>query len=323
MLHVFAWDGQEVVESAELDPSWLKLSAHRMLWVDITNITPAEAAMLATTFKFHELAVEDALAESHHPKVEAYPDVLYLILHGIDFEAAQHGFATHDVDFFVGPNYLVTVHDGTSRSIRRLRDVCPRNAQRAGRGAGCADASHRRRHGRQLPPRGREDRGAHRRTGACGLRSQPPAPQPLAQILSVKRDVMSLRRVVSPQRDVVARLARREFPQIDEAVGYRFRDVYDHLVRLADEAMIFHDRLTGLLDAHLSFVSNRLNEVMKVLTVITTIFMPFTVLVGLYGMNVRLPRLPGRRGRAVLVDRRGHAGHHGVMIMVFRGLKWF
>jgi magnesium transporter len=76
-------------------------------------------------------------------------------------------------------------------------------------------------------------------------------------------------------------------------MSFRFRDVYDHLVRVADDAIIFQDRITGMLDAHLSNVSNRLNEVMKVLTVVATIFMPLTLLTGIWGMNVPLPRFPG------------------------------
>ncbi len=76
-------------------------------------------------------------------------------------------------------------------------------------------------------------------------------------------------------------------------MSFRFRDVHDHLVQLADGATIFQDRITGILDAHLSNVSNRLNEVMKVLTVVSTISMPLTLMSGLWGMNVLLPRLPG------------------------------
>jgi magnesium transporter len=116
---------------------------------------------------------------------------------------------------------------------------------------------------------------------------------PLRDILRLKSDIASLRRVTLPQRDAVSRLSRREFPQIPEQLSYRFRDVYDHLVRFADEASFLQDRVTGLLDAYLSTQSNRMNQVMKVLTVITTIFMPLTVLTSLYGMNVKLPHLPG------------------------------
>jgi magnesium transporter len=98
---------------------------------------------------------------------------------------------------------------------------------------------------------------------------------------------------VLPQRDVIGRLARREFTFINDEMAYRFRDVYDHLVRLSDEALIYQDRVTSILDAHLSNQSNRLNEVMKVLTYITTIAVPFTVLGGLFGMNVKLPGVNG------------------------------
>ncbi|MEO5819951.1 MAG: CorA family divalent cation transporter, partial [Vicinamibacteraceae bacterium] len=78
-----------------------------------------------------------------------------------------------------------------------------------------------------------------------------------------------------------------------EALSYRFRDVYDHLVRLADESTLYHDRISSLLDAHLSFTSNRLNQVMKTLTIISTIFLPLTVLTGMFGMNVTFPSFPG------------------------------
>jgi magnesium transporter len=120
-----------------------------------------------------------------------------------------------------------------------------------------------------------------------------PAANPLKELLRLKRDIASLRRVTLPQRDAVGRLARREFPQINEALAYRFRDVFDHLVRLAEEAIFLQDRATSLLDAHLSNQSNRLNQVMKVLTIISTIFMPMAVITGIWGMNVTIPQMPG------------------------------
>ena len=116
-----------------------------------------------------------------------------------------------------------------------------------------------------------------------------PSPDLIREILDVKRDVTGLRRIALPQRDAVGRLARREFPVITDELAYRFRDVYDNLVRISDEALIFQDRVTSILEAHLSNVSYRLNEVMKVLTIITLIFMPPTLVAGLYGMNVHLP----------------------------------
>jgi magnesium transporter len=112
-------------------------------------------------------------------------------------------------------------------------------------------------------------------------------------ILKEKRDVAGLRRILQPQRDVISRLARRDFLDISTEMSFRFRDVYDHLVRMADDALTFQDRITGVLDAHLSNVSNRLNEVMKLLTIVSVVFLPMMLLTGVYGMNVRLPHFPG------------------------------
>ena len=131
-----------------------------------------------------------------------------------------------------------------------------------------------------------------------------------------------MRRVTLPQRDAVSRLARREFPQISEPLSYRFRDVYDHLVRLADEAIFLQDRVTGLLDAYLSTQSNRLNQVMKVLTVIATIFMPLTVLTSMYGMNVDLPHLPGGDGVQFWWIFAIMLAVSGAMLWMFRRKDW-
>lgn len=290
---IFVHSGGQTRAADGLDPTWLQPDSGVTVWVDLGNAgTLHTRHVLTDIFKFHELSVEDAVSESHHPKVEPYDGYLYLILHGIDFNATkQGGFSTHDIDFFVGPNFLVTIHDGTSRSIAAVQGICARNGFVLGNGP--MALVHRivdtlvdnyRPEVNQL-----EERLDEVEEGVMSANNE----TVVRQILSLKRDVGSLRRVVMPQRDVIARLARREFAVVDEALSYKFRDVHDHLVRLADEANTFHDRITGVLDAHLSFVSNRMNEVMKVLTLIATIFMPLTVLTSLYGMNVKIPMMPG------------------------------
>ena len=113
------------------------------------------------------------------------------------------------------------------------------------------------------------------------------------RMIKLRQELAEMRRVLMPQRDVIGRLARREFAAISDEMAYRFRDVYDHVVRLADEAILFQDRVTGILEVNLASISNRLNQVMKVLTVMSTIFLPLTVLSGMWGMNVPLPTFPG------------------------------
>jgi magnesium transporter len=274
-----------------IDPAWLETGSGVVIWADLESPDADEARVLAEVFHFHELAVEDAISEAHHPKIESYDGYVYLVLHGIDFRSAEHRFATHDTDFFLGANYLVTVHDGTTRSVPEIRDLCVRNGRVPAEGPAAL---------------------LHRIVDTMVDHYQPevekledkidalekevfdrPDPDLVRRILDLKHDVSGLRRITIPERDVIGRLARREFPLVNEEVAYRFRDVHDHLVRLSDESLMLQDRITGILEAHVSNVSNRLNEVMKVLTVIATIFMPLTVLTGFYGMNVNLPHFPG------------------------------
>ncbi len=291
MIRIFKHQEGSTLSVDTLDPSWLESETGILVWVDLDRPTPDESRVLTDVFHFHELAVEDALNEIHHPKIESYGDYLYLILHGIDFSARQHRFKTQDIDFFLSSRYLVTVHHGASRSIGRIADICTRNNQLLGDGA--AALLHRIVDTMVDNYRPEIDKLQARLDSLEAEIFENPDPQLARRILDFKRDVASLRQVVLPQRDAVGRLARREYSLISEQLAYRFRDVHDHLVRLSDEAMFFQDRISGILDAHLSAVSNQLNSVMKVLTIIATMFMPLTVLTGMWGMNVPLPHFPG------------------------------
>ena len=291
MLSIFVSEGRVTRRVDHVDPAWLQPGSEVFVWVDLANPTDEEAKILSEVFRFHELAIEDALREIQTPKIESYEHYLYLILHGIDFEAAAHRFATHEVDIFLSEQYLVTVHDEFSRSVAHLLDVCPRNDFVLAEGP--AALLHRIVDSMVDNYRPEVDKLEERLDAVETAVFDRPRPDQVKRILALKRDVSSLRRVVTPQRDVVGRLARREFQIIAAPLSYRFRDVYDHVVRIVDDANLFHDRVTALLDAHLSFTSNRLNEVMKTLTVISTIFLPLTVLTGMFGMNVTLLHFPG------------------------------
>ncbi|MCC7008969.1 MAG: magnesium transporter CorA family protein [Acidobacteria bacterium] len=303
-----------------LDPAWLAPGAPERVWVNIDGPTEEDRPLLQETFGFHDLAVEDALAAIHHPKIESYNGFLYVILHEmVPFEELS-GPGTRDVDFFVTANALVTVHTARSAAIEAQQAVCLRHHLVLAEGP--VALMHRIVDDMVDAYQPVVDVLEARLEALEKVVFEDPSTDPLRAILSLKRDVAALRRVAVPERDVVSRLARREFAEIPEPIAYRFRDVYDHLVRLTEESAFFHDRLTGLLDAHLSTQSNRMNQVMKVLTVIATIFMPLTVLTGLYGMNVPLPHLPGGEAAQFwwVMAIMGTLG--GVMLWVFRRMRW-
>lgn len=322
MISVFVHQHGETSQPDRIEPEWLDPASGVYLWVDLIQPTTEEGQrILGETFHFHPLAIEDALGESHHPKIEAYGSAyLYLILHGIDLRESQHEFSTRDVDFFLGPSYLVTVHDGHSRSIAYVKQLCGRHGHVLAEGPTA------------LLHRIVDQMVDNYRPEIARFEEQmdavedrvivSPRTSLVREILGLRRDIGGLRRVVIPQRDAVGRLARREFPLINDEMTYRFRDVYDNLVRISDEATLFQDRVTGILDAHLSSVSNRLNEVMRVLTVMSTVFLPLTVLTGMWGMNMPLPRFPGGDGAQFLWISGIMAGLSLAMLAIFRRKDW-
>jgi len=320
LIRIFAHAHGVTKQADRVDPSWLTPGSEVKVWVDMQNPSEEEGRILKDVFHFHDLAVEDALSALQFPKVESYGDYLYLVLHRIDFAAPEHCFQTHDVDFFLGPNYLVSIHTGDSRSIEQISMICGRNSLALGEGTAAllhriidAMVDNYRPEIEELGERLDELEERVFDSSAANLAKD---------ILNFKKDVSSLRRVVQPQRDVVGRLARREFSLIDEQIAYRFRDVHDHLVRIADESMFFQDRITSLLDANLAIVSNQLNSIMKILTVIATVFMPLTFITGLYGMNVDLPHF-GLGGVTTFWVLMGiMVGVVGVMLYFFRRRGW-
>jgi magnesium transporter len=321
MTTILVYRDGKVSEADTFDPAWITEGAGVIVWMDIGEPTPADGQLLREVFGFHELAVEDAMSASHHPKLEVYDGYLYAILHGIDFKAAQHEFATHDADFFVGANYLVTITDGTSRSIPETQAACRRNPRLLAEGPMAlmhrivdTMVDHYRPEIDKL-----EERIDDLEASVFDASETRETNQ---EILELKRDVASLRRTILPQRDVLSRLGRREFPQISEEISYRFRDVFDHVVRITDDALLFHDRLSAILEAHLSNVSNRLNEVMKFLTIFSVIFLPMTVLTGMYGMNVPLVHFPGGEPAQFWWILGIMAALSGGLIWFFRSKRW-
>jgi magnesium transporter len=278
----------QVVDRVERE--WLDPASGTTLWVDLKAPGDAERQLLSEVFGFHPLSVEDAVSALQFPKIETYPGYLYVVLHGIHAEPQHTQFATRDVDFFLGRNYLVTVHDGDSRSINTVSEVCTRHEHVLREGP--VALMHRivDRMVDNYRPMFEE---IEARLGRLEEDAFAGHERLSRRVMRLKRDVSSMRRVLVPQRDAISRLARREFPAISDEMTYRFRDVYDHVVRLSEEAVLFQDRITGIFEVNLSSVSNRLNQVMKLLTVMSTIFLPLTVLTGMWGMNITIPHFPG------------------------------
>jgi magnesium transporter len=261
-----------------------------VLWVDFQGTPPEEdAPILLETFHFHPLAVDDALQESHVPKVDDWGSYVYVVLHSVLCSDVEHEceLETRELDIFLGRNYLVTHHDEPVAAVERVWNLIQRDERHLNHGADhllyrlCDEvvASY-------MPVvEALDDAIDHVEDEVFGR----PGSHTLAHIFSLKRAAVTLRRIVSPQREVLNKLARDDYAAVDSRARIYFRDVYDHLVRLHDISDSLRDLIGGVLDTYLSVINNRMNDIMKTLTVITTLFMPISFLTGFFGMNYFQP----------------------------------
>jgi magnesium transporter len=262
-----------------------------LLWVDFEGEPPEVCEpVLIQTFCFHPLAVDDALQETHIPKIDDWEQYLYIALRAIAFQA-QDGdmIETPELDVFLGHNYIVTHHDKPVPAVERTWEHVQRDNRHIKQGADhilylIIDelAVEFMKVVEQLDDEIEiiED-----------LIFDLPGPEILEKAFSLKRATIHLRRTLSPLREVLNKLARDQYDVIDTKDRIYFRDVYDHLVRLYDITETLRELVNGALETYLSVINNRMNDTVKTLTVITTMFMPISFVAGFFGMNFFEPVL--------------------------------
>jgi len=262
-----------------------------LFWMDFeATAADIDETILTDLFGFHPLAVDDALQETHVPKIDDWGSYLYIVLSSVVFEESDGShLEVRELDVFLGKNYLVTHHDQPLTAIDRVWASCQRDERHISQGT---------------------DHLLYRLIDEVVAQYMPvveaiddeidiiqaeifaqPDPDVLSRVFSLKRGVLQLRRIVGPMREVLNKLARDDFEVIDTRVRVYFRDVYDHLVRLHDLTESLRDLIGGALDTYLSVINNRMNDIMKTLTIITTLFMPISFVVGFFGMNYFYPNV--------------------------------
>jgi magnesium transporter len=250
-----------------------------LLWLDLPDTSPDTLTLLSEVFKIHPLAVEDTHEFNQRPKLEDYDDFVYLVAYG----SAGLDRPMVEVHCFYAEHFFITVHRG---EIPAVADAC----RALGR-----------------LPTDRRLVALYRVLDALvdsmfpflaalddridELQDQifaKPTDAQLAALFSLKRQIVDMRKVVTPQRDMVASMLTQVIPIPGlTAEGERYlRDLYDHLIRISDMVDSYRDLVSGSLDAYMSVVSNRLNDVMKQLTIIATIFLPLSFLTGFFGQNL-------------------------------------
>src|SRR3989441_749773 len=307
MRRSFAFTTQGRLHSKDIDmflmPTLLA-DTNLFLWVDLENPTPEETkAVLEDVFHFHPLSIEDCVMISPSPKVEEYSPreedlfapYLFMVIHAVDYSRKDGVFATRELNFFLGKNFLVTYHEAPLKSIQFTSERCVKSTVHIARAP---------------------DRVAHTLLDSIVENYKPaldelsleiaelehealqnPGQKTLNKILQVKKEVLHLRQIIGPQREVLARFARGEFKLIRAHLVPYYRNVYDALFHISELAQAYTDSLTGLLQVYLNMSSNHTGEVVKLLTMITVITTPLMMIGTWYGMNFKgMPELEARHG---------------------------
>ena len=256
------------------------------LWVDIDSTNMHQHALLEKVFEFHPLSIEDTLSPGTRVKFEEYPRYVFVVMAGVRFDEGTpdpFDLETINLYFFLGKNFLVTVHALPSKSCAIVRDRLQRNPDLLARGVEMAmhniidqsvDAYFPIVEELNTMVDGLEERLFERFD-----------PGLIHEIFKAKRSAFSLRRHVGPLREVLNILTNRPCGFIRPDTQLYYRDVYDHTIRIVESMDTVRDLLAGVLETYLSQTSNRLNTVMKQLSIVATIALPLIVIAGIFGMN--------------------------------------
>ncbi len=257
------------------------------VWVDLEDeLEPAVVEALAP-FGVHPLVIEDMVVQVNRPKLDDYGDYVYVVVHSARWDSSDERPSLREVDIVVGERWIVTYHDGATRSVAAAAETLPRRPSLL-----CKSPAQLMHFlfdvlvDHYLPLVDRLTEELDRLEEEVFDDSSQAMH---ARILRLKRGISALRRIVGPQRDTMMALTRDELRAVPAELRPYLRDVYDRLARVADMLDSFRDETASVLELYLSAVSNRLNNVIKRLTVIATIFLPLTVVTSYYGMNFNLP----------------------------------
>jgi magnesium transporter len=256
-----------------------------LVWLDIGNPSGEDLDLLRREFDLHELAVEDLRKRRQRPKVDTYPGHHVIVAYeALDARDSMRAFDLGELHLFAGGGFLVSVHWGPSPVIESVRTRFQHRVSAVGPTAGwllyavldtAVDGYF------PLLDRISEaiDNLEDRILDGAGNRVL------LREVLSLKRQLLELRRILGPMRDVANQLLRREVEFLDDEALPYYQDLYDHLVRVLDSLDLYRDLTAATLDAHESVTTNALNQIVKRLTAVTVLLMVPTLIAGIYGMN--------------------------------------
>jgi magnesium transporter len=273
------------------EPRIAELSANGLTWVHLDRPTGDEAALLAERFGFHELDVEDVLSKRQRPKIDEYPDYLFIVLHFPFYDKAVQRLNAAELDVFIGPEFLITLPNVELHPVTYLFRRCEEDpalrAELFSKGSGyllyhvlddlfdyCFPIL---------------DKISHKLERIEDEMYEGRSEEVVRDISNAKQEIIAYRKIIKPERATLRMLERYMQRFLPENLELYFDDLVDASERIWDLLDNFKEVVEGLESTNESVISHKQNDVLRVLTVIATIMLPLTLVTGIFGMNVRVP----------------------------------
>lgn len=290
-------------------------------WINVAGLHDTElVASLGSCFGLHSLHQEDILNTGGRPKIEDYDDYILVILKMLYLAGDNREIAAEHVSLVIGKNYVISFQEKDGDVFDRVRKLI-RNGKGRVKKEGADYLAY------LLIDAVVDNYFNILETVGESIEDMEevvlgrPGRETTHAIHELKTELIFLRKSILPMREVINDLERGESDLIRQTTGVHFRDVYDHIIQIMDTLDTYRDILSNMMDAYLSSLSNRMNEIMKVLTIFSTIFIPLTFLAGVYGMNFEF--IPGQHWRwSYPVFWLGSITLAGGMLAIFKKKKW-
>ncbi len=275
------------IEPVEIDSLTAALEENRIFWVDIDSSDPEQHRLLSDIFNFHPLTIEYVDDPDSRIKIENFKEYLFLTVRAVtnspNNETLSFDLETKNLHIYLSRKYVVSVHDGPNSCIDNVEKVIDRNPEILASGpAHVAHVIMDSAVDGYFPVLDEVDDFVDDMEAVVFGKFRESA---IHEIFKVKRLVMSLRRHLSPQRDLFSALSTASPEILPQESQIYFRDIYDHVLHMIEHLDAIREVLTGAMESYLSQVSNRLGNVTKGLSVIATLSIPFVIVSGMWGMN--------------------------------------
>lgn len=284
MLEIFYHDGNDSKEISLEELKKIHPIRQGILWIDLTGHTAEEAkSILVDLYQFHPLTVEDCGSFIDHPKIDDYDDYLFIVFHSLYYHEEEMRISTWELDFFVGPHYVITNHLKPIPYLPDVKKLFKEKHPALARGHDfLVQYIMDKMVNYNLPMLKRIGRKLVETENEVLTTTEHDT---ISDIYKIKRNLSIIRNVIHPQIDVLAEIMKYENKYFSPDCIVYFNDTINQMEKVRNVVRDYIDMCHAALDAHLSISSYKMNNIIKRLTLIMTVFMPLTVLAGMGGMS--------------------------------------